>query len=246
MKQFDKLCSLGTHVQRSGVRVVLLGALAALGCLGLSGQAQAAIDAGLTDPVTGQSWVRATTVQEGLDAGFVVATSADFSAYLKHGGFGGPDANQEFWTRTSAAPLMGFQADAYVNTSMPYEYSNPTVALGWLNGNNNSLGAMLYTTGRQQSACPGSYSYGCYSTIYVNEAAFGSLGEFLAGQHDRYSYATNGDWKSALGKVAQGDGTYKAGYFMLKAVPEPGTWALMGLGLVALAWGTKRSQRTTV
>jgi PEP-CTERM motif len=238
MKPFNKLTLRGTHFQRPRMAALLLCTLGALG------QAQAGISTGVADPVTGQSWIRATTLQEGLDAGFVPASTADFSAYLQHGGFGGPDANQEFWTRTSAAALMGFQADAYVSSSMPYEYSNPSVALGWLNGNTSTLGAILFTTGRQMGACPGSYSYGCYSAIYVNEAAYGPLGEFLAGQHDRYSYATNGDWKSALSKVAQGDGTYKAGYFMLRAVPEPSTWSLMGLGLVALAWGTRRAGRS--
>lgn len=221
---------------------IVAGAAMAL----LSSAAQATITYGNADATTGTNWIKATTLAEGQAQGFRAATTDEFSAYLTHGGFGAPSATQEFFSRTVLSPRMGFATDTYVPPSMIYEYAGPGVTLGLLDGKTTQVGAIMSTTGRQQSPCyPGDYSYQCYSTIYVNEAAFGSLSEMEAGQHDRYSYGVGGDWKGALSNLKQPDGGYKLSYFMV-SVPEPSTWMMLSLGLVGAGLARRRATRTGV
>jgi len=202
----------------------------------LANAAHANIVQGAVDPTTGQQWIKASTLAEGEAQGYRAATTAEFSGYLTHGGFGLPSETQEFFSRTVKTPLMGFVADTYVAPSMPYEYSGPGVVMGLLDGSAEQVGAMMNTSGRQLDYCPGSDYYGCYKSIPVNEAAYGKLSEFAAGQHDRYAYGVGGDWAGALNNLKQaGGGSYPLSYFMLSAVPEPATYALMGMGLFLLA-----------
>jgi hypothetical protein len=234
------------------VRPIVAAALAVT--MGFSGVAHAAVERGLTDQVTGQSWIRATTVDEGLSLGYHAASTAEFSAYLTNGGFGAESTTQEFFSRTVSKDLMGFASNANLLSIMPYEYGGPSVALGWLNGQSNMVGAMLHTSGSQMTACPGGYSYNCYTTIYVNEAAYGTLSEMESGLHDRYSYgaaspnapagygAKGGDWVGALAKIKQPDGSYPMSYFMVSSVPEADTLAMLGMGLVAMALTVRRRQ----
>jgi PEP-CTERM motif len=197
--------------------------------------AMATIAPGINDPVTGTPWIKASTLEEGLAQGFRLATPQEFSDYLGHGGFGVPSATQEFFTRTASRSLMGFASDTYVPPAMPGQYGGPSVAFGRLAGGVDQLGAIMATSGSQLDFCPGSNAYNCYKTIYVNEAAFGELSAMAAGQHDRYAYGSGGDWAGALKNLKQADGSYKLGYFMISSVPEPRSWMLMGLGLLAIS-----------
>lgn len=217
------------------------GAVSAL----LSCAAHASVSYGAYDSAAQLTWIKASTLDEGYSLGFRAATAGEFSAYLTQGGFGTPSSTQEFFSRTVVAPRMGFAVDTYVQPSMPYEYNGPAVTMAWLDGG-AKLGALMNTTGKQQSQCyPGDYNYRCYSAIYVNEAAYGTLGEMLAGQHDGYSYGVGGDWKGALAAIKSSKGDYSLDYFMVSSVPEPGSWLMMGLGLAGLAALQQRKARST-
>lgn len=205
----------------------------------LTNVAHAAIEKGVSDPVTGQEWIRADTLEQGEALGYRAATTAEFSAYLTHGGFGNPSTTQEFFSRSVTSPLMDFTADISLEPAMFGQYGGPNVVMGWLDGSKEQVGAIMHTWGRQlkeSEDCWYANSPACYTIFQVNEAAYGTLSEFVAGQHDRYAYGVGGDWAPAARALTQSSGSY----YMLSAVPEPSTYALMGIGWLLITCATRK------
>lgn len=210
----------------------------------LANSAHAAIKHGDDDPVTGWGWIKATTLAEGQALGYRAASTAEFSAYLQHSGYVGPSNNGEYYRAGSAGiprALLGFSVDLYLPSATPYDFGDPRVIIGWLDGSTEQVGAALYTSGTFFSIeCPTDPN-GCFYTVNVMEAAHGSLQGMVAGQHDNLTYAMGGDWVSALQALREPDGSYALQYFMV-AVPEPSAWALAagGLGIAAVSAHRRR------
>jgi hypothetical protein len=220
----------------------LLGAFLTLSSVSI---AEASVTLAAFDAKTGLRWAKASELREGETQGYRAATTEEFTTYVTNVGF--KNAGDQQFYGASARPLLGFASDVTLRSSMEHTYRDPIMSLGWLDGRTDQIGALLYDVGRKQAQCtPSDYIWMCFEPFYVHVAAFGSLSEMRAGKHDSYHYTNGGNWASALSQLAYPmnsplRGTYNMSYFMVAEGPEPSTWGLVGIGLLALGVFKRRT-----
>jgi PEP-CTERM motif len=223
-----------------------LAAIAALSTTLCGQHALASVEYGAKDSRTGASWIQASTPEEGVALGYRMASTSEFASYLSSGGYFAdyPNAPQAFHALSGS--LMGFGSDTWVySTSLtggsypPSTHDRFAVVMGRLAGDGDQAGALLRSEVTVSMMCPGPVPYQCGgATSYLYGATYGGLAELSAGTlAEGYTKGINKVWSGALTNLKQEDGSYTLGYFMTNAaaVPEPSSWMLMGLGLLAIS-----------
>jgi hypothetical protein len=211
----------------------------------MAGGAQASVEYGRIDGISGLMWIKADTLAEGESLGFRPATSQDFFRYLNNADFHAskyyaayPNPGYRlYYAGYASNKLMGFNGDIVLNSPQP-DMSDISVSMGLLDGD-GKVGALSYVTILNETRC-GQGNPCPPLTLTVTEAAYGTLAEFETVQADNVLPPLVGDWVAALAQLRQADGTYKLGHFMVSSVPESGTLPLMMAGLLGMALVARR------
>lgn len=219
------------------------------------GQAQAGVDYGNTfgvaspgvvDAQAGLKWIKASSLAEGEALGYRAATSDEFQGLLTHKGWEPTDGSFRYPGNPAS---VGFTADASLTSSSPAVYTTnyQDVSAAWLDGGSGGLvGAMFHTHHYQYlPSCTGGRMPTCYNPQYdSNEAVIGTLSDLQAGAYDSATHTTGSNWSALMNQLPQTEGSTSLMYYMVAAVvPEPSSYALMGLGLIGVAAATRRQRR---
>lgn len=239
----------------------LLAVLLMGSCMGQA-QAQVALSP-YQDTKTGLLWVN-IRLADGEAAGFRVATSAEFATLLGDAGWTSqagagqqfllPTANQATPGSTNMALGGGWTNYEYENIStlQPniYRYSYGSGGL-LADGNAAAISSDAFTTDQYcKTTASGGTSCTPKSVSYTLKAIIGNFDQLKAGAYDgekKWSATTVHSGALVTGASQDNPGQwiyhslfYQNTYFMIAAVPEPSTWALMGLGLIAVTVAARR------
>jgi hypothetical protein len=221
--------------------------------------------AGVFDSSTGLKWIKATTLEEGQAQGYRAATASEFSSLMLGTGWAAAPGSERQWslssggvkttdyhstggtggynstenTQLNLAPIsFAWDADIQGSSGMGMGLNKPglSVTMGWLDGGiGQQVGAWLdhssysyYHSAMNRTVSTSSWVVHGYSAVVAD------LQSLKSGAYDT---DTNKDWVTALATLPSGR---SPSYFMVSTVPEPGTQALMGLGLAGLLLVARR------
>jgi hypothetical protein len=209
----------------------------------------------LTDSDTQLQWVKTTEVTARQAEGFRIATVSQAQELALHSGFAA-DGTFRLNEGATATGILAFGVDA-----QGVQDGNPAVAyrLGLLVSNadqaaanqvisiRSSYNSPSIDPSRPNGYFPASYSFS--TTIGAPSSISASLYSF-----QRLAQSADGTWYVSPGSYTTYDATLgttvqvptlttPVSTFMVRSVPEPGTWALMALGLVGMLGASKASRR---
>lgn len=190
--------------------------------------AVASVQAATLDAVTGLSWQGFQTEQAGVEAGFRLATDVEFRQYLTDKGFTGGPSYYSPGADTASLSLDGLHLyDKKLTFSDPETHQ---IQAGWLATASGALTGGIIGYDYVPSQCPNPSSSGQISYCGGRSSAWAYVGDFVTS-----------DAKVNPANYSRMDfqylyGTKPINYLMVSApVPEPSSWAMLTLGLVALA-----------
>lgn len=243
----------------------------------LSGPVHAYIDygatngvRGVTDTVSGLTWVVTGSLEEGAAAGFRAASTDEFRQFLADSnwvkatgageqyslntgtttsdGKGGQLINAPAITFDLLQHLHGYGQNINPNLMTPYLYGDPAFLDGGATGQAGFLvSEQIYGSYTSGGRLGGTVN----TTTFVNAALIGNIDQAKQGVYNTSLIhwsdlvMNTGALKS---NASQDDPSawmyhpWPTRYFMVASVPEPGTSALMGLGL-AIGGLTLRRRR---
>lgn len=200
--------------------------------------------AGVFDAQTGLQWIKSTTLDEGQALGYRLATADEFRTFLSDKGWTAKPGVADQWALTSGFSYstsssnsspgassgssssvtnlasVSFAPDASASTSGYLGMATLSMSLGWLdNGAGGKLAGAWFDRQDFGGGCSGGRNVYCSTvTAYKHDAAVAAFGDL-----------PGGDYAAVLANVTPS----AMSYYMVASVPEPGTMALMGLGLAA-------------
>lgn len=225
-------------------------------------QASTNTQAGVFDAQSGLQWIKATTLAEGEAMGFRAATSAEFSAFLSHEGWvkrTGTDAvyrvpaQPPIFTAYSL-PAFGSDAHMYNGANFP-ERLNFDASIGWLNGVAGGDVGALFTTVLSNSMPVFNGRSNPVSSIpdeYTRDALLADVKGLAGGAYDSFAPYSQNPWSRflstdpasyTLSPVSRIDGQVALSYFMVAAIPEPGSIWMMLMGGMAVSGVASRRRR---
>lgn len=221
------------------------------------------------DERTGLQWVKASSLAEGASQGYRAATVAEFRALLSDFGAGAVAGKTDEWTLNNGlsyqekvhtsgnmmssdstnsvsniAPFS-FHADANKSTwDQLYGSTYLDVSMGWLQGAGGlQVGAVFDFSTSTSNQCSGGGSYSsCFSsTSYKHDAVIANLADLQSGMYDSASHSTGSNWSGLLATMSQPNQNMM--YYMVAAVPEPGSIWMMSVGALAVCGVARRRYR---
>jgi hypothetical protein len=214
---------------------------------------------GVYDSLSGLNWIKASSLEEGQALGYRAATSSEFSSLMLDKSWTATPSSQGQWSLTTGFDYKDSRivssnyGGTYATTSSvtnlaPFSFSKDatvslaehmgegtggtdvSVTLGLLDGGVGQQVAAWLDRDSHNQLCYGSNrTSGCMSAnVHVFSAVVADLQRLKSGAYDT---ASSTDWATTLATLPAGQ---SPSYFMVAAIPEPGTQALMGLGLVGL------------
>jgi hypothetical protein len=201
----------------------------------------------MLDSATGLIWLKAATLQEGLDLGFHLATADEalalpigdrldaavfkLGADVDTGGFNVPGTKLDY--RVSIGHVAGPQGESWLagfGFQQAQDFGTSSGQGFYLAGD----AALFQTISKPMPGYPGNWQG--FSHVLAN----GQLTQVCAMLCNGFSQdAASGIW----GRALQATSASGPGYFMVRgAVPEASTAAMLGLGLIGLA-ATARLRR---
>lgn len=218
-------------------------------------QASTNIKTGVFDEQSGLQWIKATTLAEGGAQGFRAATSAEFSAFLSHEGWvkrTGAGAVYQLPAPTSILtayswPAFGSDAHMYNGANFP-EYHNFDASMGWLNGvAGGDVGAIFTTVVSSYMSNCDLHSNYCSKIPdqTTRDALVADVKSLAGGAYDSFAPYSQNPWSKffstdpasyTLTPVSRIDGQVALSYFMVAAIPEPGSIWMMLIGGGGSQW----------
>lgn len=209
---------------------------------------------GVADAATGLTWAMSSDLSEAAAAGFRPATSAEFQTLIEDTGLERTAGVGLQYQQQLAIPAVQF-GRMVVGQAYFHDFGGRTDSYGVMGILDGGVGGQVGVLSDSRTEVSGSCRT-CPTTsiIHRSRALLGGLDALTAGVYDqdwKWSQVTKDSGEIPL--VVNGVTYYNYAeprlasnlYFLVREVPEPATWALMGLGLLAVGWGQKRTQRSS-